>query len=285
MSNNIINSHIDSLIKAALDEDLDDVGDLTSQSLFQQDTLGKFKLISKSNGIISGIPVFKRVYDIIDKNSEINFFIKEGTVVKDSTLIAELKGNLLSLLKGERISLNFLQRLSGISTLTNKFVEKIAHTNTKILDTRKTTPGYRYLEKYAVKQGGGFNHRFGLYDMILIKENHITAAGGIVNAITYCLDWINKNEVDIKIEVEVQNCEQIKEIIHFPIHRIMLDNFSLLSIEEAVKLINTTCEVEVSGNITLDNVQKVAETGVDYISVGCLTHSSESLDISMLLYK
>jgi len=285
MNNNIFNRYIDSIITSALDEDLDDVGDLTSQSLFPQNTYGKAKLFSKSDGIISGIPVFNRVYDIIDKNIDISFNIKEGTKVESGTLLAELEGNLLSILKGERISLNFLQRLSGISTLTNKFVEKISHTNTKILDTRKTTPGYRYLEKYAVKQGGGVNHRFGLYDMILIKENHITAAGGTASAITQCLEWINKKELDIAIEVEVQSCEQIREIINFPIHRIMLDNFSLASIKDAVRLINNKFEVEVSGNITIENVQKVAETGVDYISIGRLTHSSESLDISMVLYK
>ncbi len=286
MNNNIIiNSNIDSLITSAIDEDLDDMGDLTSQSLFKKNTYGKAELIVKSNGIISGVPVFNRVYDIIDKTIDISFNIKDGTRVESGTLLAELKGNLLSLLKGERISLNFLQRLSGISTLTNKFVEKISHTNTKILDTRKTTPGYRYMEKYAVKQGGGANHRFGLYDMILIKENHSTAAGGIVRAINQCLDWINEKGLDIAIEVEVQNCDQIKKIINLPIHRIMLDNFSLISIKNAVKLINHKFEVEVSGNITLKNVQKVAETGVDYISVGCLTHSPTSLDISMLLYK
>ncbi|MEJ2628035.1 MAG: carboxylating nicotinate-nucleotide diphosphorylase [bacterium] len=277
------NSNLETLINSALEEDLDDVGDLTSQSLFSSPENGKAVLITKSNGIISGIPVFIRVYELIDNNIDVNFSVQEGDAMEKGNIIAELRGRIQSILKGERISLNFLQRMSGIATLTHKFVEKIAHTGTKILDTRKTTPGYRFLEKQAVKQGGGVNHRFGLHDMILIKENHITAAGGIVPAVTTCLNWMGKNQISVKIEVEVQNCEQIQKIINYPIHRIMLDNFSLTSMQEAVKLINHKCEVEVSGNITLENVQKVAKTGVDFISVGSLTHSAPPLDMTILL--
>lgn len=276
-------SSINALIKSALEEDLDDVGDLTSQSLFSLPKIGKATIVSKSSGIISGIPLFIRVYEIIDKNIDISFSVREGDTIRQGNVIGELRGSVQSILKGERISLNFLQRLSGITTLTHQFVEKIADTGTKILDTRKTIPGYRLLEKYAVKQGGGVNHRFGLYDMILIKENHITAAGGIVPAVTGCLDWIQEKGFTVKVEVEVQNCEQIKQIINYPIHRIMLDNFSVSSIRKAVKIIKHKCEVEVSGNITLKNVRKIAETGVDFISVGCLTHSAPSLDLSILI--
>ncbi|MFO7889222.1 MAG: carboxylating nicotinate-nucleotide diphosphorylase [bacterium] len=283
MINNSHNSKIDLLITSALNEDLDDVGDLTGQSLFSKKIIGKAKITSKANGIISGIPVFKRVYEIIDNNIDLSFNVQEGEKVENGDVIGDLKGDVSSILKGERISLNFLQRMSGISTLTHKFVEKISHTNTHILDTRKTTPGYRYLEKYAVKQGGGINHRFGLYDMILIKENHISVSGGITNAVAKCLEWVKSNNLDVQVEVEVQNCAQIEKIIKYPIKRVMLDNFSLTSIKKAVTLISNKCEIEVSGNITLKNVQQVAETGVDFISVGSLTHSAKSLDMSMLL--
>lgn len=283
MNNFSYNSHIDSLIRSALNEDLDDIGDLTTQSLFTKTIHSKAKLISKSSGVISGIPVFHRVYEILDNNININISVKDGEKSENGKIIGELEGDLSSILKGERTSLNFLQRMSGISTLTHRFVEKISHTNTKILDTRKTTPGYRYLEKYAVRQGGGVNHRFGLYDMILIKENHISAAGGITKAVSACLDWIKNHNLDVKIEVEVQNCKQIEKIINYPVDRVMLDNFSITAIKQAVTLINHKCEIEVSGNITLDNVQEVAETGVDLISVGSLTHSAPSLDISMLV--
>ncbi len=284
MSNNLPNSKIDSLIASALDDDLDDIGDLTTKSIIPKKTIGKVRLISKSNGIISGIPIFKRVYEIIDKDINLCFYVQDGEKIEKGMVLCDLNGCLHSIFKGERISLNFLQKMSGISTLTNKFVEKISHIKTKILDTRKTTPGYRFIEKYAVKLGGGVNHRFGLYDMILIKENHITAAGGIRKAVNRCLDWIKNKDIDIKIEVEVQNYEQIKEIINLPIDRVMLDNFSVASIQEAVKLIDHRFEVEVSGNIELKNVQKVAESGVDFISVGSITHSAKSLDMSMLLY-
>jgi len=272
---------IEKIVKIALKEDLG-FGDITSDLIISEKQKGKGFIIAKEKGIIAGLEVAKSVFEEVDAGLMFKFLISDGDKVRPGLKVALIRGRIKIILAGERTALNFLQRLSGIATLTNKFVRKTEGTSTKILDTRKTTPGLRFLERDAVKKGGGENHRQGLYDMILIKDNHIQAAGSISSAIKKAL----RNRRGLKIEVETKNLKEIKEALNFKIDRIMLDNFEPEDLKKAVKLIrskNKKVEIEASGRVNLKNVRKIALSGVDYISVGALTHSARALDFSLLL--
>lgn len=267
---------IDKIIKEALIED-NAFGDSTTDAIVRENSICTVDLISKEEGIIAGLPIFKRVFEILG-DATVEFFVHEGDKVHNKQKIGSIEGNTRMVLTGERVALNLLQRLSGIATLTYKFVEKLKGTEVKLLDTRKTTPNLRILEKYAVKIGGGNNHRFNLSDGILIKDNHIDAANGIKNAI----ERVRENAPFVrKIEVEVENLTQVQEAVDCKADIIMLDNMNLYFLTEAVKLINHKALVEASGNVNLDSIEDIAKTGVDYISCGYITHSYRSFDLSM----
>ena len=267
---------IDEIIKNALKEDIWD-DDITSSSILSKDQQSTVKLICKENGIIAGLDVFKRVFHLLGE-VEVILYSKDGNAVKNGEVLGDLHGSTLNILKGERVELNLLQHLSGIATITNIYVKELSGTSCKLLDTRKTTPGLRILEKYAVKIGGGCNHRFNLSDGVLLKDNHVAAAGGVKNAIEKARSSVSFVR---KIEVEVETLDQVKEAIDAKADIIMLDNMDNETTKKAVDLINGTALVEASGNMTLERIRSVAETGVDYISVGALTHSVKALDISM----
>ena len=267
---------IDEIIKNALKEDIWD-DDITSSSILSKDQQSTVKLICKENGISADLDVFKRVFHLLG-DVEVILYSKDGNAVKNGEVLGELKGSTLNILKGERVALNLLQHLSGIATITNIYVKELSGTSCKLLDTRKTTPGLRILEKYAVKIGGGCNHRFNLSDGVLLKDNHVAAAGGVKNAIEKARSSVSFVR---KIEVEVETLDQVKEAIDAKADIIMLDNMDNETTKKAVDLINGTALVEASGNMTLKRIRSVAETGVDYISVGALTHSVKALDISM----
>lgn len=274
-------SRISRIIQEALSEDIG-LGDITTESIVESDILGNAKLLVKETGVIAGLDVASLVFEFVDPEITFNKLTKDGSYIQANTIAALIDGPLASILKAERTALNFMQRMSGIATLTRQFVGAVAGTRAKITDTRKTAPGMRLLDKLAVKIGGGVNHRFGLDDMVLIKDNHIEAAGGISKAIEKCLNYLRASNIKVKIEVETKNLDEIREALKFPgIHRIMLDNFSAIEMTKAVILIGGKVEVEASGNVNLHNVLQVAETGVDFISVGALTHSVKSLDISL----
>ncbi len=264
--------NIKEIIEFAIKEDMPS-GDATTDSIFTTESI-EGKLIIKEDGVISGIEVAKEVYNYFP-GVELEFFYKDGDIVKVGDLLGTVKGLAKSILKGERIALNIMQRMSGIATTTNKYVQEIKEFNTKILDTRKTTPNLRVLEKLAVLHGGGTNHRFSLSDMVMIKDNHIKAAGSIAEAVKKV-----KEHTDISIEVEVENLEMFQLAIKEDIDVIMLDNMSNEDMKKAVGL-NNGKKLEASGNVTLSRLKGIAETGVDYISVGALTHSYKSLDISL----
>ena len=267
---------IDKIIKNALIEDIPS-DDITTNSIIDTKSISTVELICKEKGIIAGLEVFKRVFDILG-NVEVELYKSDGDKVYLKDKVGFLKGSTRNILMGERIALNLLQRMSGIATLTNKFVQEINHTNAKLLDTRKTTPNLRILEKYSVKIGGGYNHRFNLSDGVMLKDNHISAAGGIKNAV----ELARKNSSFVrKIEVETENLEMVKEAIDAKADIIMLDNMNLDLAKEAVTLINKSALIEFSGNVELSNIKEIAEIGVDYISVGALTHSAKILDLSM----
>jgi len=267
---------VDDIIKRALKED-SPYGDVTVSAIVSPLERAEVDLIAKEDGIICGLDIFKRVFEILGE-VEVNLFVKDGDLVKNTMVIGKVTGNAGNILVGERIALNLLQRMSGIATLTNKYVKKLEGANTKILDTRKTTPNLRVLEKYAVKIGGGVNHRFSLSDGILIKDNHIGYAGGIKEAI----ELAKKNSSFVrKIEVETETKEQVLEALEAGADIIMLDNMSPDLARDMVKLINGRALTECSGNITLDTVTDYGKTGVDYISSGELTHSVKALDISL----
>ena len=268
------------IIRRALDEDIKS-GDVTTQALIPDLVLGKGKFLVKADGIIAGLNVAKIVFEMVDDKIGFKVLIPDGGKVKVKDIVAEVEGKASSILTAERTALNFLQRMSGIATLTNKFVEEISHTETKILDTRKTVPGLRSLDKEAVLLGGGKNHRIGLFDMFLIKDNHIEIAGSITNAVKACRNFQQGKESILRFEVETKNLEEVEEALSCNVDIIMLDNFSTDFMRNAVELINGKCLVEASGNINIDNVKEVAETGVDFISVGALTHSVKALDISL----
>jgi len=270
------------LIELALKEDIGK-GDLTTELLISSNSHSKAALLVKENGIIAGLEIFKLVFEIIDKEIKITFTKKDGNTVRTGDVIGKLSGNTRNLLKGERISLNLLQRMSGIATFTNFLISKLKNKNIKIIDTRKTTPNLRIFEKLAVLIGGGANHRFGLYDMILIKDNHIDANGGISRT----LDILAGKKINIreKIEIEVKNLDQLKMVISKGekiIERVMLDNFSIGDVKKAVSLNDNLFEIEISGGIDEKNISKYQNIrGIDYISAGSITHSVNSMDISL----
>lgn len=268
---------IDRLLDIALEEDIAN-GDITSTLIIPQKTKVSAQMKMKADGVISGLAVAKLVFERMDPEVEWKPKVKDGDLVRCGDVILELNGNYQSLLEGERLALNVLQRMSGIATETSKYVSALDGTNTQILDTRKTVPGWRILDKMAVKHGGGKNHRMGLYDMVMIKDNHIKAAGSITEAIKAI---ISNLPTSVKIEVETSSLEEVQEALNFPIDVIMLDNMDTETMSKAVRMVNGRCKTEASGNMNLERVREVAETGVDFISVGALTHSVKALDISM----
>lgn len=275
-----VNELEDKLIDLAFAEDIGD-GDHTTLCCIPEDAMGKSKLLIKEEGILAGIDVAIKVFHRFDPTMKIDVRINDGAHVKVGDVPMIVSGKVRSLLQTERIMLNIMQRMSGIATMTNKYVERLKGTNTKVLDTRKTTPGMRILEKQAVKIGGGHNHRIGLFDMILLKDNHIDFCGGIENAIDRCQKYLNDKRLDLKIEIEVRNFEELETVLsHGGVDRIMLDNFTVENTRKAVKMINGQYETESSGGITFETIRQYAECGVDYISVGALTHSVKGLDMS-----
>lgn len=267
---------IDKIIKDALLEDVPSE-DITTNSIIGEESTATVELLCKEEGIVAGLQVFKRVFDILG-DVEVQLFKSDGDKVFPKEKAGFLKGNTRNLLVGERVALNLLQRMSGIATLTNNYVDEIKHTNANLLDTRKTTPNLRILEKYSVKVGGGCNHRFNLSDGVMLKDNHISAAGGIKKAV----ELARRNSSFVrKIEVETENLEMVKEALEAEADIIMLDNMNLDLARQAIEIIGGQALIEFSGNVELSNIKKIAELGVDYISVGALTHSSKILDFSM----
>lgn len=271
---------LEQIFKIAIEEDLGS-GDITTQAIFHDFKPVTAKVLVKENGIIAGLVVIDFFIQKFLPTVSFNKFKNDGFNVSAGEVVATLIGDIREILSHERIILNFLQRMSGVASLTRKFVDETEGTRTKILDTRKTLPGFRYLDKLAVRIGGGENHRIGLFDMFLIKDNHIASAGSIREAINLCHQYNEKFHSNFQIEVEVKNLDELKEALKCKVDRIMLDNFSIDMIKEAVKLVEGRVELEVSGGVKLESVRKIAECGVDYISVGALTHSAKALDISL----
>jgi len=270
----------DKLIDLAFAEDIGD-GDHTTLCCIPEDAMGESKLLIKEEGVFAGVDIAKEVFKRFDPSMEVEVFIQDGQHVKPGDIVMSVKGKVRSLLQTERLMLNILQRMSGIATMTNKYVKKLEGTKTRVLDTRKTTPGMRMLEKLAVKIGGGTNHRIGLFDMILLKDNHIDFAGGIENAISRCHKYLNEKGKDLKIEIEVRSFDELQRVLDFGgVDRIMLDNFTPEETKKAVELIGGRFETESSGGITFDTIRDYAEQGVDFVSVGALTHSVKGLDMS-----
>ena len=275
---------IDDLLRLAFAEDVGD-GDHTTLSTIPADAQGCQQLIVKEDGILAGVDIARKVFERFDPALRMTVFISDGTRVKRGDIAFKVEGPVRSLLQTERIMLNIMQRMSGIATTTDKYQQHLAGLKTKVLDTRKTTPGMRMLEKEAVKIGGGMNHRIGLFDMILIKDNHVDFAGGIPNAVARARKYLKDTGKDLKIEVEVRNTEEILQALEAEADRIMLDNFTPEQTREAVKLINGRAEVESSGGITIETLREYGECGVDFISVGALTHSVKGLDMSFKAVK
>ena len=272
---------IDDIIDIALKEDIGD-GDHSSLACVPANAVGHAKLIVKDEGIIAGVELAERIFHRFDPTLKVIIYIQDGTPVKFGDIALEVHGRSRSILATERLVLNFMQRMSGIATQTNKIVALLEGCSTKLLDTRKTTPGIRYMEKWAVRIGGGHNHRFALYDMIMLKDNHIDYAGGISKAIKRTNDYLASTGKKLKIEVEVRNEEELKEVLAIGmVDRIMLDNFTPQRIKAVLSTIPEKYETEASGGITLETIRSFAETGVDFISVGALTHSFRSLDMSL----
>ncbi len=277
----INDSVLNSIIERAIKEDVGD-GDHSSQACIPENAMGKAQLLVKEEGILAGVDIAIKIFNHFNPDIKTDIFIQDGTYVKPGDIAFIVEGKVLDLLKAERLVLNVMQRMSGIATNTNIYVKKIEGLNTKILDTRKTTPGLREIEKLAVKIGGGVNHRMGLYDMIMLKDNHIDFAGGIDKAVKAVHKYLEDIGKDLKIEVEVRDFDELNQAMETgSIHRIMLDNFTPEETKKAVALINGKYETESSGGITLDTIRDYAECGVDYISVGALTHHIRSLDLSL----
>ena len=270
----------DRLIDLSFAEDIGD-GDHTTLCCIPEDAMGKSKLLIKEDGILAGVEIAKEVFHRFDPTMQVEVLMGDGTKVKKGDVAMIVTGKVRSLLQTERLMLNIMQRMSGIATMTAKYVERLEGTHTRVLDTRKTTPGMRMLEKQAVKIGGGCNHRIGLFDMILLKDNHVDFAGGIANAINRCHEYLKQKGLDLKIEIEVRNFDELKQAMDCGgIDRIMLDNFSVADTKKAVEIVGGKYETESSGGITFDTLRDYAECGVDYISVGALTHSVKGLDMS-----
>ena len=272
---------IDELIRLAFAEDIGD-GDHTTLSSIPETATGKVQLLVKEEGILAGVAMAERIFHTFDTDLIINIFISDGAEVKYGDIAFTVEGKIRSLLQTERLVLNVMQRMSGIATTTRRYVKKLEGTQTKVLDTRKTTPGMRMLEKEAVRIGGGMNHRIGLFDMILLKDNHVDFAGGIENAIVRAKEYLWQQGKNIPIEIEVRNFDELNRVLTTGgVDRIMLDNFTVEDTRKAVGIVNGRYELESSGGITYDTIRAYAETGVDYISVGALTHSIKSLDMSL----
>lgn len=275
-----VNELIDRLIDLSFAEDIGD-GDHTTLCCIPEDAMGKSHLLIKEDGILAGVEIAKEVFARFDPTMVVEVLINDGAKVHRGDIAMVVTGKVRSLLQTERLMLNIMQRMSGIATMTHRYVERIEGTGAHVLDTRKTTPGMRMLEKMAVKIGGGVNHRIGLFDMILLKDNHVDFAGGISNAINRCHAYLKERNLDLKIEIEVRNFDELNQVLECGgVNRIMLDNFTVADTKKAVELINHRYEVESSGNITLDTISSYAEQGVDYVSVGALTHSVKGLDMS-----
>lgn len=277
MNNITMALNADELILSALREDITSE-DITTNSVMREYQLGEVELICKQDGVIAGLDVFKRTFELLDSKTEVTFTKKDGDTVKNGDKIGVVRGDIRVLLSGERTALNYLQRMSGIATYTRSIADLLKGSKTKLLDTRKTTPNMRVFEKYAVKVGGGYNHRYNLSDGILLKDNHIGAAGGVKEAVQMAKEYATFVR---KIEIEVENIDMLKEALDAGADIIMLDNMSVEDMKEAVKLVSGKAETECSGNVTKENVEKLVDIGVDYISSGALTHSSPILDLSL----
>ena len=276
---------IHQFIVNALSEDVGD-GDHTSLATIEAGTQGKAKLLVKDTGILAGVELAKEIFEVVDPNLQLEVFLNDGAEVKPKDIAFIVSGDAQNILKAERLVLNCMQRMSGIATKTNEIVDLLQGTNTKVLDTRKTTPGLRYLEKWAVRIGGGVNHRIGLYDMILIKDNHVDYSGGIRQAIENANHYLEQTGKKLAIEIEVRNLDELEQVLQTgKVNRILLDNFDFDSLRQAVSMIEGRYITEASGGITIDNIRNYADCGVDYVSVGALTHSVKSLDLSLKAVK
>ncbi len=285
MSDSVVIWDLLDIIDEALIEDIQE-GDHTTLATIDHEAAGTAKLLIKEPGILAGVELAEQVLKHVNPELEVDIFIPDGARVNPGDIAFNVTGRIQALLVAERTMLNFMQRMSGIATNTNKYVQEVRHTDVKILDTRKTTPGLRTFEKWAVRIGGGHNHRFGLYDMIMIKDNHIDFCGGIENAINRVLQYLDANELNLRIEVETRNIDEVWQVLRTgKVDRIMLDNFQLNDLHEAVKVIGKQFETEASGGVNIQTVKAIAETGVDFISVGALTHSVKSLDLSFKAVK
>ena len=270
----------DELLKLSFAEDIGD-GDHTTLCCIPEDAMGKSQLIVKEDGVLAGVRMAKEVFAHFDPTMQMEVFLHDGAEVKKGDVAFVVTGKVQSLLQTERLMLNIMQRMSGIATMTHRYVKLLEGTGAHVLDTRKTTPGMRMLEKEAVKIGGGMNHRIGLFDMILLKDNHVDFAGGTTNAIRRCHEYLEAKCLNLKIEIEVRNFEELQQVLDYGgVDRIMLDNFTVADTRKAVEIINHRFEVESSGGITFDTIRSYAECGVDFISVGALTHSVKGLDMS-----
>lgn len=277
---NFADSHVVKLIDLAIDEDIGD-GDHSSLGAIPPNQKGRARLLVKDFGVICGIDLAAHIFNRLDSTLVFESLIEEGSLVNVGDIAFNISGNIHSILQAERLVLNFMQRMSGISTFTKRLVDMISGTNAQLLDTRKTTPGMRVFEKYAVSVGGGVNHRMGLYDMVMLKDNHNDYAGGITAGVNQTKSYLKSQNRQLKIEVETRNLEEVEEALSVGVDRIMFDNFSPDDMVKAVNLVNGRCETEASGGITESTIRNYAETGVDFISVGALTHSVRSLDLSL----
>ena len=277
---NFADSHVVKLIDLAIDEDIGD-GDHSSLGAIPPNQKGRARLLVKDFGVICGIDLAAHIFNRLDSTLVFESLIEEGSVVNVGDIAFNISGNIHSILQAERLVLNFMQRMSGISTFTKRLVDTISGTTAQLLDTRKTTPGMKVFEKYAVSVGGGVNHRMGLYDMVMLKDNHNDYAGGITAGVNQTKSYLKSQNRQLKIEVETRNLEEVEEALSVGVDRIMFDNFSPDDMVKAVNLVNGRCETEASGGITESTIRNYAETGVDFISVGALTHSVRSLDLSL----
>lgn len=276
--------NINTFISSALEEDIQQ-GDFSSLSTIPADLQQKAKLLVKEDCVIAGVEMAKYIFNYFDKNLTVETYIQDGDIAQVGDIAFVVSGSARSILSTERLVLNCMQRMSGIATLTHEWNARLIGTKTQLLDTRKTTPNFRICEKWAVAIGGGTNHRYGLYDMIMLKDNHIDYNGSITQAVKMCKEYLKQNNLPLKIEVETRNLVEVKEAIAAKVDRIMLDNMDTATMKEAVELIGGSCESEASGGITRDRLQEIAKTGVSFISVGALTHSAKNIDLSLKAIK
>ncbi len=273
--------YLDRFISQAIAEDVGP-GDHSSNCSIPESADGKMQLLVKENGILAGVDVAKRIFEKVDSSIKLKLLLKDGDLISQGDIALTLEGPIRGMLRGERLALNLMQRMSGIATVTHNYVSIIAHTKTRLLDTRKTTPNLRPFEKYAVTVGGGMNHRMGLYDMIMLKDNHVDFAGGVKQAIEKAQAYIKENGLDINIEIETRNLDELAQVLEVGgVQRVMFDNYSVEKTIKAVAMVNGRVETESSGGINEKTIRAYAETGVDFVSVGALTHSVKSLDLSL----